>query len=369
MKILSFDTAMAACSAAVVDTDRALPLADAFQAMERGHAEALAPMVAGVIRASGLDFSQIDRIAVTTGPGTFTGVRIGLSFARGLGLARGIPVIGIDSLSAIAANEMADGHLLVVCDARNGDVYAASFDPARKLIAGPRITTPASAVADVPAHSLVIGTAARAVLAESGRSDLGVSSAGDVPVAAQFAHLAARAIPVGMPAPLYLRAPDAKPQAASLRKADALAVEAVSVAAAPLLAALHAEAFDEGWSAAAFADLLRMPGAAAAIALDLGEPAAFLLTRQAADEAEIITIGTRPQAQRRGVARQLLLHQIAELLRQGVRHVFLEVAASNTAALGLYRAMGFEEAGRRPGYYHRNHGAEDAIVMRKELSP
>jgi len=306
---------------------------------------------------------------VTTGPGTFTGVRIGLAFARGLGLARGIPVIGIDSLTAIAANETAACPLLVVSDARNGDVYAATFDAARKLTIGPRITTPAGAVEDLPANALVIGTATRSVLDASGRADLGASPAGDVPVAARFARLAAQAIPSGMPAALYLRAPDARPQATPLRKAGTLRVETVSVSAAPLLATLHAEAFEAGWSAAAFCELLCMPGAAATVALDLGEPAAFLLTRQAADEAEIITIGTRPRAQRRGVARQLLAHQIAELARLGVRHVFLEVAASNTAALGLYRAMGFGEAGRRKAYYQRSHGSEDAIVMRREISP
>jgi ribosomal-protein-alanine N-acetyltransferase len=69
------------------------------------------------------------------------------------------------------------------------------------------------------------------------------------------------------------------------------------------------------------------------------------------------------------VARQLLARQLAELARGGVRHVFLEVAASNTAALGLYRDMGFLEAGRRPGYYRRKHGTEDALIMRRELSP
>ena len=83
MKILSLDTAMAACSAAVVDTDAGSPLAAAFVPMERGHAEALPPMVSEVLQVAGLDIRHIDRIAVTTGPGTFTGVRIGLAFARG----------------------------------------------------------------------------------------------------------------------------------------------------------------------------------------------------------------------------------------------------------------------------------------------
>jgi tRNA threonylcarbamoyl adenosine modification protein YeaZ/ribosomal-protein-alanine acetyltransferase len=369
MKILSLDTAMAACSAAVVDTDHAVPLAQAYEAMERGHAEALPPMVAEVMRSAGLDFSQIGRIAVTTGPGTFTGVRIGLSFARGLGLARGIPVIGIDSLTAIAANETAAAPLLVVSDARNNEVYAAIFDENRKSVAGPKITTPAMAAEKLAANARVIGTAARAAVAGSGRSDLIMSTAGDLPVAAQFARLAAGAVASGMPTPLYLRAPDARPQQAPLRRISALAIENVTLAAAPLLAELHAETFEDGWSTAAFEDLLRMPGAAAVIAREGAEPLAFLLVRQAADEAEIITIATRPHVQRRGVARQLLSDRFDALRRAGIRNVFLEVAASNRAALALYHAMGFAEAGRRKGYYQRRHGAEDAIVMRRELSP
>ena len=368
MKILCLDTAMAACSAAVIDTECTLPLAEAFVAMERGHAEALAPMVAHALHLSGLPISEIDRVAVTTGPGTFTGVRIGLSFARGLGLARGIPVIGIDSLSAIAANETSSSPLLVVADARHGEVYAASFDPARQLIDGPRITTAAEAAATLPKGAVLIGTAARAVMEASGRGDASLSSAGNVPIAARFAHLAAGAAPGSMPAPLYLRAPDAKPQMTPLRKAQPLVFSYVTHSAARLLAELYAENFEEGWSAESFDALLSTPGAAAILALHLAEPAGFLLTRRAADEAEIIAIGTRPQLQRRGVARQLAEHHFADLSKQGVQQVFLEVAASNVAALTLYHALGFHEAGRRKGYYRRRNGAEDAIVMRRVLS-
>jgi tRNA threonylcarbamoyladenosine biosynthesis protein TsaB len=368
MKILSLDTAMAACSAAVVDTDHALPLAEAFQPMERGHAEALAPLVAEVLRASGLTFSEIDRIAVTTGPGTFTGVRIGLSFARGLGLARGIPVIGIDSLTAIAANEPANSPLLVVADARNGEVYAACFDSERRMIAEPHITTPAAAANSMPPGTLFIGTAKHSAIAAHAGSGFSASEAGDLPVAVRFARCAAEAPDQGMPAPVYLRAPDAKPQAAPLRPAGAITVEEVSGMAAPLLAAIHAESFEAGWSAESFEVLMRTPGAATLVAFAQGEPLAFVLTRRAADEAEIISIATRAQAQRRGVARQLLTRQLATLASQGVRQVFLEVATSNTAARGLYLAMGFTEAGRRKGYYAHAGGREDAIIMRRELS-
>lgn len=368
MKILSLDTAMAACSAAVIDTESPLPLAEAYVAMERGHAEAMPPMVAEVMAASGLAFSDINRIAVTTGPGTFTGVRIGLAFARGLGLALGIPVIGIDSLSAIAANETALAALLVISDARNNEVYAAQFDAERKLISGPEVTTAALASEGLSPDTLVLGTAASALVAAAGGTGFASSTASPLPVAARFARLAASALPGPMPAPLYLRAPDAKQQSAPLRKVSTLTFEIADLPAASLLAGLHEQSFDEGWTASAFEDLLNMPGAAAEIALELDEPVSFILTRTAADEAEIITIGTRPQAQRRGVAKQLLAHHFAGLKAQGVRQVFLEVAASNTAAQALYRGFGFAEAGRRKGYYKRSDGVEDAIVMRRDLS-
>lgn len=359
---------MAACSAAVIDTASARPLAGAFVAMERGHAEALAPMVAAVMHAAGLGFAQIDRIMVTTGPGTFTGVRIGLSFAKGLGLARGIPVIGIDSLSAIAANETAESPLLVVSDARNDEVYAACFDAARRLVSGPRIVAAAEAADDAPEGALVIGTAAQSARAAAGRDDLLRSPAGDLPVSARFAHLAAAAISPGRPAPLYLRAPDAKPQAAFLQRA-ALTIDTAGPEAADLLAHLHAEAFGEGWTVQAFQELLAMPGALAMIASWGGEPQAFLLVRRAADEAEIITIGTRPAARRRGMARQMLARWMEQVEGQGIRHLFLEAAQSNTAARKLYAGLGFAETGRRTGYYRRNDGTEDAIVMRRELRP
>lgn len=370
MKILSLDTAMAACSAAVIDTDVALPLGSAFVQMERGHAEALPPMVAAVMKQSKLDLSLIDRIVVTTGPGTFTGVRIGLAFARGLGLARGVPVIGIDSLTAIAANEAANAPLLVVSDARNEEVYAALFDTRRRMIKAPHVAIAAALAEDIPSETLVLGTGAASLIAAGSRNDLRRSHAGDLPVAEQFARLAVALAPGAMPSPLYLRAADAKPQTAPLRAITNLTIEAVGAAASTLLSALHGEIFDNGWTARSFADLLETPGTDAAIATEGNEPLGFIVTRRAADEAEIIIIGSRPSIQRRGVARQLLSHHLMLLAANGIRHLFLEVAASNIPAQALYASCGFAEAGRRAGYYRRRDGGvEDAIMMRRELRP
>ena len=370
MKLLALDTAMAACSVAVIDTDLALPLAEAFLAMERGHAEALAPMVQQAMAEAGLNFNALDRVAVTTGPGTFTGVRIGLAMARGLGLALGIPVVGIDTLSAIAANAGSGALVLVAADARKGEVYAALYSSGGAELRPPAVVPVAAAMADIPRGSLVIGTAADALIAASGLDCLIRSRAGDLPVAANFARLAAALPqPVAMPAPLYLRAPDAKPQTASVRSPAALQFRAGTALDAALFAELYAECFDNPWDATAFAQLMAMPGAAPVIAIETGIPVAFALLRQAADEVEIITIGTRPFARQRGVAKAMLDHQFTELLPAGAATAFLEVARSNVAAQALYRSCGFSEAGVRSGYYERHGSArEDAIVMRKVLA-
>ena len=100
MNILGIDTALGACSAAL--TADARVVAHAFEEMQRGHAEALAPMVDALMRNAGLSYAALNRIAVTTGPGTFTGQRVGLAFARAMALALKIPAVGVTTLDVMA---------------------------------------------------------------------------------------------------------------------------------------------------------------------------------------------------------------------------------------------------------------------------
>ncbi|MBC8038643.1 MAG: tRNA (adenosine(37)-N6)-threonylcarbamoyltransferase complex dimerization subunit type 1 TsaB [Rhizobiales bacterium] len=365
MKLLALDTAMAACSVAVHQSGDVL--AEAFVAMDRGHAEAIAPMVRDVMAKARLEFAALDRIVVTVGPGTFTGVRIGLAMARGLGLALDIPVIGIDTLSAIAANAPAtDTPLFVAADARRDEVYGALF-ASGKMLRAPAVLSMKACLQLLPEGPVhVLGTGADAVIAASTRDDLTRNRAGDLPDAAKFGSHGFDLVPSkAMPTPLYLRAPDAKPQ-----KTGAITVRAATAPEAGIFAALHAECFDSPWGAEEFAKLMAMPGATATLAFEAREPVGFILVRKAADEAEIVTLGTRPFARRRGVAAALVSHQFTEFKSSSVKACFIEVAASNGDARALYSSCGFIEAGRRRGYYERTGGAlEDAIVMRKELAP
>src|SRR4051795_435790 len=126
MLILAIDTALDACSAAVLDTDANKLIAQESQAMKRGHAEALMPLIARVMKASSIAFAALDRIAVTTGPGSFTGLRVGLSAARGIALAAGKPVVGVTTLTAYAApvvSESGEQPIISAIDARHDHVY------------------------------------------------------------------------------------------------------------------------------------------------------------------------------------------------------------------------------------------------------
>jgi ribosomal-protein-alanine N-acetyltransferase len=138
----------------------------------------------------------------------------------------------------------------------------------------------------------------------------------------------------------------------------------------PVLAALHAACFtapwDQHWTQQSFKDVLGMPGAGALIAAIDSEPVGFAVARVAADEAELLLIGTRPEYRRSGYGRALLEHMLAALKRGGAAQVLLEVAEPNAAALRFYQELGFREVGRRPGYF-RGETTVDALVLARRL--
>jgi tRNA threonylcarbamoyladenosine biosynthesis protein TsaB len=365
MLILALDTSMAACSVCVYDTDKSLVIGANQQFMDRGQAEALAPMVQDAMKMAGVGFADLNRIAVTTGPGTFTGVRIGLAMARGLGVALNIPIIGINSLAAIAANETVKNIPIVIAvDARAGEIYFASYDQSGHEVTAPVVVALAEAHKFMPSHSVrMLGTAAEMLLQKLGNHPHLRSDAGDLPIAKNFVRLAA-GIPASdfPPEPLYLRAPDVKPQAAKISFSNA------GSTAANLLAEIHGESFATQWDEKAFRELLNSPGSRAILISSQNNPTGFALLRKAADEAEILTICTRPAVRQKGHAKLLMQHMESLLRKDGVKSLFIEVATSNHAGLALYRSCGFTQAGVRKNYYERGDGTrEDALIMRKGL--
>lgn len=217
MKLLALDTATTACSAALWDDG--IVRARDLRVMARGQAEALMPMVVGVLARAGLAFADLDLIAATVGPGAFTGLRIGLAAARAMALAAGLPCAGVTTLEAVAANvaesERRGSSLLVALDAKRADLYVQVFTDGRDPLAPPRAVLPADLAGLVPPGPLmIVGDAAAqaaAALAVAG-IDARLSSASGIPDAACVAAIAARRWQAGGPAlppePLYLRPPD-----------------------------------------------------------------------------------------------------------------------------------------------------------------
>lgn len=140
--------------------------------------------------------------------------------------------------------------------------------------------------------------------------------------------------------------------------------------AAERLAQLHADAFDRPWKAADFEGLLTSPGVAAVVAEDGEQTVGLILIRAIAGESEILTIAVSPDSRRKGVGRALVEAGAALSVGAGAEQLWLEVAADNEAAIGLYSAAAFEVAGRRPAYYARGRGAPamDAVMMRRGLN-
>jgi tRNA threonylcarbamoyladenosine biosynthesis protein TsaB len=222
MRVLAIDTALEACSAAVLDTERADGAAYESLPMVRGHAEALIPLIARVLKRAGLGFSELDRIAVTTGPGSFTGLRVGISAARGIALAAEKPVVGLTTLAAYAAPLIAADDTLpvvVAIDARHDHVYLQVFGPGGRTLVAPRLASLRDALrASSTGAPRLVGTAAKLLAAawpagERPPSTVDQRQAPDIDWVARLGAAAAES--ASPPKPLYLRAPDAQPQDAA----------------------------------------------------------------------------------------------------------------------------------------------------------
>jgi len=226
MLILAIDTALDACAAAVVDTRNAKVIAQESQAMKRGHAEALMPLIARVMKESGVGFAALDRIAATTGPGSFTGLRVGLSAARGIALAAAKPVVGVTTLTAYAApvvSENGEHPVIAAIDARHDHVYLQVVSGNGGSLVTPRVAPMAEALAASRFGAPhLVGNAAD-IIAERWPKDAPPPFKVEpqpAPDIVWVAWLAAAVDPaLATPRPFYLRAPDAKPPADALPRA------------------------------------------------------------------------------------------------------------------------------------------------------
>ena len=221
MRILAMDTATSACSVALWCDGTIVSARN--EAMSRGQAEALVPMINNVLDDGKATASDLDLLAVTIGPGAFTGLRIGLATARGIGLAAHVPCLGLTTTEVIAyavnLSAWQQGTLLVALDSKRADIYVQAFKPGLKPISEASAMDPAILgewLQDVPGPIHVVGDAraqATAALIEAGHEPIVIDTP-EVPDGSVVAELASQRWALGdileAPSPLYLRPPDAK---------------------------------------------------------------------------------------------------------------------------------------------------------------
>lgn len=207
MIVLAIDTAGVDCAAAVFDSDTGKILGRVSETIGRGHAERLMAMIDEALAQAKLALADVDRVGVTVGPGSFTGIRVGVAAARGLALALGVDCVGVSTLDVLARNAGETGKpVLAAINAHRDEVYAQSFEAG--LPSGEPLLLELDdylARAAIPG-TVLVGSAAALVAdreAETGTDHYPIEI---------VASISATAKAQGKPKPLYLRGPDAKPQ-------------------------------------------------------------------------------------------------------------------------------------------------------------
>lgn len=219
MRILAIDTALGACSACVLEAGATEPLAQEQLAMDRGHAEALMPLIERVMNAVEGGFSSLGRVAVTVGPGSYTGLRVGVSAARAIAFAAGIPAVGVTTVAACAAPLIGreSGRVIAAAlDAKHGQVWFQALTSEGKPLVSLRQVSYRDAARAIGAGPVsLVGSAALAVANEAWAIGLDavVVDGTKAPDITWVARLGLIADPDSAPPrPLYLKAPETTPQ-------------------------------------------------------------------------------------------------------------------------------------------------------------
>ncbi|MGI5873475.1 MAG: tRNA (adenosine(37)-N6)-threonylcarbamoyltransferase complex dimerization subunit type 1 TsaB [Bacillota bacterium] len=367
MNILAFDCSSKTMAAAIGSGETVL--AAAFSDENRNHAPYLMPMIHRLLEETGLKMRDIDLLGVTVGPGSFTGLRIGIATAKGFADLLGIPVAPLCSIDVLAENYREHRGILVpVLDARKNQVYAAVYDnregKMEKILRETPISPLEELAAKLPAGTkpLFFGDAVpgwkERLEAFYGENILfGAEDCGGI--RGEALHRLTAAAPASAytadPMPVYLRGVDAK-----ARFAD-YTIDAMREKDIPELVALDKTAFPRPWTEKMFLGELHSGYGHYWVIRSEGKVTAYGGFWLVARECHITNIAVHADHRHTGQGRAMLEHIIKAAKLYGAHGVTLEVRPSNETALHLYESHGFVREGTRKKYYEDN--GEDAIIM------
>ena len=392
MKVLAIESSGLTASVAVVEETRTV--AEYTVDYKKTHSQTLLPMIDEVVRMTDLDLAEIDAIAVSGGPGSFTGLRIGSATAKGLGLALDKPLIHVPTVDGLAYQVYGCGDIICpIMDARRNQVYTGiyTFSASAGKKEGTREVDPVFQVL-----RMQMAIAVEDLIRRLNNYNRPVVFLGDgVPVyremlsaglkvpysfapsymnrqrAAVVGALGIRYYQAGKyetameHQPEYLRQSQAERERAQREKTAKLVIRELKAEDAAAAAEIEYQSFPDPWSQNGILDTVSNPSTVCLLAEKAGKAVGYLFAYRAGDEAEIARIAVAGEQKRQGVGKSLMrtLEEIGK--KKQIRRLLLDVRESNREARAFYEKMAFQEDGIRRGFYQDP--PEDAVLMSREL--
>ena len=327
---LLIDTSTSRTSIAIVGNGKTLFASHHDGALS--HGEALPELIAQGLKIE----NRIDQVIVGMGPGPFTGLRVGISFAQSFALGRGIPWQGVCSLDAIAS-QVSESDFIVAIDARRKEVFYARYTNGSR-IGEPKVCQPSQLAAiDIP----VYGEATNQF--PDPTSFIAIAEAGTTYLQ-----------------PIYVRRPDAFPAPVGVKFRPMNQLDLVPAFA------IEKDAYGkEAWTMAQLKEEFAGKERMYVVGEFGGELIAYAGVVNLAGTADVLTLTVADEHRRKGIGRELLRRLIDWSRTQKCEAIMLEVRVGNIDAIPLYESFGFIEISRRKDYYGPG---KTAIVMRKELT-
>lgn len=392
MKVLAIDSSGLTASVAVVEDSRTI--AEYTVDYKKTHSQTLLPMIDEVAKMTELELSDIDAIAVSGGPGSFTGLRIGSATAKGLGLALDKPLIHVPTVDGLAYQVYGCGDIICpIMDARRNQVYTGIYTFSAKAgkKEGTREVEPVFQVL-----RMQMAIAVEDLIRRLNNYNRPVVFLGDgVPVyremlsaglkvsysfapsymnrqrAAVIGALGIRYYKAGKyetameHQPEYLRQSQAERERAQRERTAKTLIREMKAEDAAAVAEIEYQTFPDHWSQNAVLDTLSNPQTVCLLAEKAGKAAGYLLAYLAGGEAEIARIAVSEGLKRQGIGKKLLQLLEETCKEKQVGRLLLDVRESNREARAFYQKMAFQEDGVRKGFYQSP--AEDAVLMSREL--
>lgn len=391
MRVLAIDSSGLTATVAIVEDDQTV--AEYTVNYKKTHSQTLLPMIDEMIRMVEIDLSTVDAIAVSGGPGSFTGLRIGSATAKGLGLALDKPLIHVPTVDALAYVLYGCGDLICpIMDARRNQVYTGIYTFEHKESGDLpfytestfRILCSQTAVSleeliqklntlgkrvvflgdGVPVYKKMIGEKIK-VPYSFAPSFMNRQRAAAVGALGICYFREGRIESAAEHRPEYLRVSQAERERAEREKNAVPQVRRMTMEDGAAAAEMEHQIFDDAWSEKSIIQTLKQPGSICLIVEKAGRTVGYLLAYKAADEAEIARIAVLKEFRKQGAAFALMSGLESICRKEGVTRILLDVRKSNDAARSLYIKAGFTEDGIRPEFYANP--AEDGVLMSKRL--